>query len=352
MQGEVLIRNRIVNRILLSFAYHQNVRQCLSKLNWYWDQGVDDLFIDCGAFSVATRGDTISLLEYERFVDAVRKAYPGGEEHMAIAQLDVMGDAARTRRNLQRMRKDGFNPIPIFTRGASFEELENLIAEGADYIALGNLNDFGRIKNLGQLNGYLGKVFSITRDRCKLHMFGVARLNFLLQFPFYSCDTSEGLKATGYGVVRDIREDGQGVASIMVHRTKKELMKFPHLADFIVDGHVPHSGNRRIRLCHNTANLVKMERHLTKTWRLRGVDWDEEIDNERMSAVLSNIGGRAAKSKRSTLTTAHGSKARRSLVGPRLSAAAMMRNTKTGASLNTRARSTPAKGPPPPPPTS
>ncbi len=302
VQGQVLIRNRIINRVLLSYGYHQNVKQCLSMMQWYWDQGVDDLFLDCGAFSAATKGEAISMLHYMRFIDAVRNVYPGDPVY---AQLDVLGDHKRTRRNLETMKKAGFNPIPIYTRGAPLEELRRLIEEeGHDYIALGNLNDFGRIKSINGLKGHLNDVFSISRDRCKLHMFGVARLKLLLEYPFFSCDTSEALKATGYGVIRSLRENGEGVASVMVHRNKKELMKYPHLADFIIDGAKPKSGNRPVRLTHNAINLMKMERHITKTWALRGINWDEPVgkDDARWAKVSTAMAASQNKKKRRTNT--------------------------------------------------
>jgi hypothetical protein len=273
-----MVEGGAVNQVLLSYAYHRDLRKAKAGVKWLRECGVKRILLDCGAFSAHTLGHKITLLDYERAICAIEPDY--------YVQLDVLGDPRRTYQNLGKMHRDGFDPIPIFTRPTPLSELDHLIKEGYPWIALGNLNDSGRVKSLNGLRVYMNQVFAMAEDRTRLHMFGIARVKVLLQFPFYSCDTSEALKATGYGVVRRIRSDGGSVASVMPHRNKEELMMVPHLSDIYTDGHKVKSGNRMARLLHNADNLNRMERHITKTWKLRGIEW---TDPEPATYPLENL---------------------------------------------------------------
>jgi hypothetical protein len=270
---KMLLEERALGAVLISYAYHRDLKRAKKGVDYMRAQGVKSLLLDCGAFTAKSSGIKISLWEYERAISVLEPDF--------YVQLDVIGDPARTRKNLHKMQRDGFDPIPIFTRPTPLAELDALIREGYQWIALGNLNNSGRVTSLSGLRNYLNHVFALAQTRTRLHMFGIARVNVLLQFPFYSCDTSEALKATGYGVVRELRRnsDGRSVASHMPHRDPELALRYPHLADYAVDGNVPKSGNRKARLRHNARNLDLMAEHVTRVWEMRGIHWENPTQN-------------------------------------------------------------------------
>jgi hypothetical protein len=170
------------------------------------------------------------------------------------------------------MRADGYQPIPVFTRGAPWSDLQRLLDEGERYICLGNIAKEKRPERLR----WCREVFACTLEWMarageplpRYHAFGVGEQEVLQAFPFYSCDSSSALMVSAYGNVQEFK-DGQ--LRLVDLQKERNVWKHPHLRDEVVGDRVFLA--RRAR-CVRAAN--EMAAHVTKVWAARGVTWEDE----------------------------------------------------------------------------
>jgi len=143
------------------------------------------LLIDSGAFTAWKAGKEVKLDDYLKFLgDLPVKPY-------AYFMLDVIGDPKATHENFVEMRAQGFDPIPIFTRGDDLQSLE-FYFEQSGRVALGGL--VGTKGNLGFVNGLMAHI----RDR-PVHWLGFTRRDWLGKYKPDSCDSSSWARAFRYG---------------------------------------------------------------------------------------------------------------------------------------------------------
>jgi hypothetical protein len=135
-----------------------------------------NLLVDSGAFTAWKAGKPIELKTYLEFLRTL-PIKPFG-----YFMLDVIGDAERTKENYHEMLDEGFDPIPIFTRGESFDELENYYKK-TDYIAVGGL--VGTQGNHGFVKALMKKI-----GRRKVHLLGYTNQLLVQHFKPYSIDSS------------------------------------------------------------------------------------------------------------------------------------------------------------------
>lgn len=246
--------------ILLSFAYTSPNKP--EKTQAFFDgmreRGTESIMLDCGAFTAHMQGGEVSLADYER---AIERWQPD-----VYVQLDVIGDADATRANLERMRKDGFDPVPIFTRGAPWEHLRRLKAE-TDYIALGNISN-GR-GTVQAMQPHLDKVFAILGPGVKTHAFGTTSGRVMLGWPFYSADSTAVLKAASYGLARELTPAGE-FRNLWVNVKPEHTWRNPDLSDALGEK------NWRARRVKSAREVEKLARHVTKVWATRGVVWPDD----------------------------------------------------------------------------
>src|SRR5215510_8863381 len=99
-----------------------------------------NLFLDSGAYSAWTKGQTIDVREYIKFIQAAAPwlsfyvnldVIPGRADRVRTV-ADVEASAAQSYRNLQIMKDAGLRPIPVFHHGEHFRWLEKMLADGED----------------------------------------------------------------------------------------------------------------------------------------------------------------------------------------------------------------------------
>lgn len=144
------------------------------------------LIVDSGAFSAWNSGKEIKLEDYCKFLDSL----PTDMNYRPV-QLDVIGDAERSYENLIKMREDGYDPIPVFTRGETLERLDEFYTI-SDYVMLGGVAKGGTNKN------YV-KYFLENNKGRKCHLLGFTRVPFILRYKPYSVDSSSWASAVRYG---------------------------------------------------------------------------------------------------------------------------------------------------------
>lgn len=152
------------------------------------------ILIDSGAFTAWKQGTQITIDEYCSFLDAMPV------KPWRYFMLDVIGDPAATWKNYEIMRKRGFDPIPIFTRGEDFDHLDRYY-DRTDVVGVGGLVRTQR--NRAFVNGIMKRI-----GKRRVHLLGFSDLNFLKSYKPYSCDSS-GWNQQAYGQLRLYMGAGQ-----------------------------------------------------------------------------------------------------------------------------------------------
>lgn len=187
------------------------------------NKGEYDLIVDSGAFTAFNAGKVISLNQYEKFLRAIEFLKP-----FRFVQLDVIGDEKGSMENLVKMKENGFDPIPVFTRGASLEALEEMYRL-ADLIMVGGIAK----ASLDKDNEYI-KYISHKIGRRKSHLLGVTRLDAIKISKCTSVDSSSWTRASRYGLLDLCRADGtfKSITKREVLKNKEEITKACQLVGF------------------------------------------------------------------------------------------------------------------------
>lgn len=179
-------------KILLSYHYHKDT-DLDTLLEKKFAPHYPEIFLDSGGFSAMTQGATINLSEYAAFL----KRY--AHRITTYANLDVIGDAAKTWANQQRMEALGLRPLPVFHTGETWDVLERYIERYA-YIALGGLVPY--IRQWAKIMPWLVRAFKLAGSRSVFHGFGVTTWQMLSRLPWYSTDSSTWVNGFRFGCLK------------------------------------------------------------------------------------------------------------------------------------------------------
>jgi hypothetical protein len=156
----------------------------IEQLNEHVDKF--NVILDSGAFTAFNTGRTIALDEYIAFI----KDMPFKVEFYFT--LDSIGNPIQTERNLDKLRADGFHPVPVFTRGQTKE----------DYLryAKGGLVGIGGIAGTNDNFVYLRELYDkgILGPCDKVHWLGFWDRDFVLHYRPFSCDTQSWMSAARF----------------------------------------------------------------------------------------------------------------------------------------------------------
>jgi len=147
------------------------------------------VMIDSGAFTAWKAGTSIALADYEAFLRALPI------KPWAYMALDVVGDPAATRHNVEEMRAHGFDPMPVFTRGESIEEAHRLLSE-TRRIAVGGL-----VSRLQDPRAYVLHLRNAGLDLGRCHLLGFVRPDWIKLFRPESIDASSWERSRRFGIV-------------------------------------------------------------------------------------------------------------------------------------------------------
>lgn len=153
-------------------------------------QGKMRVLIDSGAFTAHSTGKPIRLDCYCAFInDLPFKPWN-------YFQLDVIGNPEATAANYYAMLENGFKPIPVYTRMADPDYIEEFY-KTTDYIGVGGLVG---AKHEAR-NRAIAKVIKAANGR-KVHLLGCTDIKLLKAFRPYSVDSSTWSSSCRYGVVQ------------------------------------------------------------------------------------------------------------------------------------------------------
>jgi len=141
--------------------------------------------LDSGAFSAMHSGANIDIQAYCEFIKE------HGAKFEKVAQLDCIGDWKGTEKNLDYMRGQGLDPIPVFHTNEPFEWLDELLKN--NYLCVGVT---GSKLRQPQIIAWLVEVFK-RREKinpvCKMHGFALTSAKIMKYFDWDTCDSSTWL---------------------------------------------------------------------------------------------------------------------------------------------------------------
>jgi hypothetical protein len=156
------------------------------------------IFLDSGAYSAMTKGITIDIDKYIRFI----KKY---EECIDFyAALDVIGNPEESYKNTMYMVKKGLNPVPVFhVNAGKFYWFERLVNE-FDFVGIGGMVATGvekkeKIYLLHRCFNYLSN--NGLLDQIKIHGFACTSVRIMMDFPWFSVDSTSWIQVSRHGAI-------------------------------------------------------------------------------------------------------------------------------------------------------
>lgn len=170
-----------------------------------------NLLIDSGAFSAWSTGAEISLKDYiaycQRHKDEADSfvnldVIPGENGKMDHSQAAIENSAARSFENLQIMKKEGIDPMPVFHQGERFYWLQRMLEEGETYVGIAPY----KRDHPSEITAWLDKCFTILTDKggkplVKTHGLGITACNQCIRYPWRSVDSTSWSIGGGYGSI-------------------------------------------------------------------------------------------------------------------------------------------------------
>jgi hypothetical protein len=167
--------------MLISYSYwNDNIAKTIDVKN-------TRLLIDSGAFTAWKKGDEIQLDDYCAFLkDLPIKPW-------RYFSLDVVGDADKSMKNYLTMKDRGFDPIPVFTRGANIKDF-------ITYLKTSEIIGIGGIANTPKALNFIEWLSTQTSLK-KTHWLGVTTPRMLVRHNPFSADSSWWNNSGRYGEI-------------------------------------------------------------------------------------------------------------------------------------------------------
>lgn len=168
------------------------------------------LMLDSGAYTAWTKGEAINLKDYIAYIKENAElidtffnldVIPGKiGEPRSPADLEL--GAKLSYQNLQKMKKAGLHPIPVFHQQEDFKWLHRMIADKEPYIALSTFKELSVQEN----QDWLDECFTILTDEdgnpnMKIHGLGIASFDLLKRYSWFTCDATSWALTAAFGAI-------------------------------------------------------------------------------------------------------------------------------------------------------
>jgi hypothetical protein len=153
--------------------------------------------LDSGAFSADSFGIDDVGKYLNDYISFIRKYE---NNLLGYFNLDNIRDAEISWKNQKYIEERGLTPIPAYHYGEDFKWLETYCNEHK-YVGIG-----GVARGVSKQNNRIlfDKIFEYVDKKnlnTKFHAFGITSLRFLLDYPWYSADSTTWLKFAAYGKI-------------------------------------------------------------------------------------------------------------------------------------------------------
>lgn len=154
------------------------------------------VFLDSGAFSAFTLGETIDIGKYCEYIHLNKDLID------FASVLDGIGDPFKTYQNQSVMEALGTKPLPCFHYGEDERYLEHYIAN-YEHITLGGMVPHSTAENKLWLDRMWDK-YLCDKDghpKLKVHGFGMTSIPLMKRYPWYSVDSSSWVQMAFRGAI-------------------------------------------------------------------------------------------------------------------------------------------------------
>jgi len=240
-----------VKNILISFYWtknSENLKKIADRFN---------VFVDSGGYTARKMGVNIDVKRYGEFLKKNK------DRIFMAANLDVydLNIALENQKYLQQ-----FYPIiPVFHYSEYANKRQDLLDEfckNNQYIAVGGIAGMN-IDTKSVIN-FLNFCFRTTiKYKTKVHGFGITALKYLVEYPFYSVDSTSWLTGGQYGQLLKWDSKNFDMETSIHYSDKDSFLKH----NFNINLIESYKG----RLIHNVGELLKCEKEITRLWEERGI---------------------------------------------------------------------------------
>jgi len=158
----------------------------LDRLHDDWD-----FLLDSGAFTNFKKGKDVVTLD--RYAALLREH---GHRFYRYFNLDVIGNHPASMERLAELQSHGLDPVPVFQRGGTTSDLEDLLGEHR-LVGIGGIA--GMLQRTGDRD-YLHQVMrSVGKRRDQIHLLGCGRVDVLDTYRPKSADASTYSAVGMYG---------------------------------------------------------------------------------------------------------------------------------------------------------
>ncbi len=238
-----------------------------------------DFFLDCWAYSAWTRWETISVHDYSKYVQKIEKYVT------VYAHLDVKWDSKATMDNLEIMEKTYWlNPIPVWHVNTwDFTLLEKLLKK-YDYIALWAIawESFWDDWLTKLLNRCFKMSLAYWKDKKgkvikKYHGFWLTTFPLLMQYPWYTVDSTSWLAWARYGGISYFNKKLWKMTTVSYRDKKGMTEMFKHIPkalrnlDLLCDTSTKRNHLNRSKLSADAYD--EAGKYITDIWTKRGIEY-------------------------------------------------------------------------------
>lgn len=172
--------------ILVSYFYHKkvNLKEIIQK---NFDYPYPNVIVDSGAYTAFTKGIEIGIREYSEWLNKCEIDF--------YFNLDVIGDAKKTKKNQKELENLGMLPVPVYHIQSPISALDDF-SEKYNIIGLGGMVPLARRKK--ELRGNLDR---IKKDFSLFHGFGCGSIDMIKRYNWASVDTTSWGTGIRFGMV-------------------------------------------------------------------------------------------------------------------------------------------------------
>lgn len=155
------------------------------------------IFADSGAYSAWANKTEINLQEY---IDFIKK---NKDQIETYACLDDITSSKKTQENQIEMERQGLHPLPVYHTGEDISLLKKLMKK-YDYIAIGGMalnSSVNRVLSFDEIFSIVCPSSNNFLPTHKIHGFGLASPDLLINYPWYSADTTSWVQYGRFGIV-------------------------------------------------------------------------------------------------------------------------------------------------------
>jgi len=153
------------------------------------------IFLDSGAYTLESQEVEDTQKYLDDYIDFILEY----EDRLLVyANLDNIRNVENSWQNQKYMEERGTKPMPVYHYEEDFKWLEKCVNE-YEYVGVGGIAKGASIESDRVL---FDRIFDYIYKRnlsVKIHAFGMAKVRFLVRYPWYSVDSTTWLQHANYG---------------------------------------------------------------------------------------------------------------------------------------------------------